>query len=75
MTKRNFPYIRLTSPSCRGHYYGAYENNNEDTKQGYAIFISHTEGIDDYCECMAYVHGKPCYHLIRAREIEVVFSV
>lgn len=75
MTKRNFPHIKLTSQSFHGYYYGAYENDDENAKQGYAIFISDTEGIHDYCECLGYVHGKPCYHIIRAKELEVVLSV
>jgi len=75
MTKRNFPHIRLTSQSIRGNYYGAYENNEENAKQGYTVFISHTDGIHNSCECMEYVHGKPCYHLIRANELEVILLV
>lgn len=72
MTKRNYPHVRLNSQSIRGNYYGAYESDAEDSKQGYTIFISTTEGIHDSCECMGYIHGTPCYHLIRAREIEVI---
>ena len=71
MTKRNFPYIRLTSQSIRGNYYGAYENCEEKTKLAYQIFISHTDGIHDSCECYAYIHNLPCYHIIRAKELEV----
>jgi len=75
MTKRNFPHIRLNSQSIKGNYYSAYENDDENVKPRYHIFISHTDGIHDYCECLAFVHLKPCYHLIRARELEVVLSV
>lgn len=71
MTKRNYPHIRLTSQSIRGNYYGAYESNDEQSKQGYTVFISNTEGIHDTCECYAYIHNLPCYHLIRAKELEV----
>ncbi len=56
----------------RGNYYGAYESDAEQAKQGYTVFISHSEDTRDYCECMAYVHGNPCYHLIRAKELEVI---
>ena len=70
MTKRNFPHIRLTSQSIRGNYYGAYESDDENAKQGYTIFISTTDGIHYYCECMGCVHGTHCYHLIRAKELE-----
>lgn len=72
MTKRNFPHVKLTSQSIRGIYYGAYASSDENEKLKYQIFISHTEGIHDSCECMAYVHGVDCYHLIRAKELEVV---
>jgi len=75
MTKRNFPHIRLTSQSIRGNYYGAYENDNENAKLGYQIFISHTDGIHDSCECYAYIHNLPCYHIIRAKELEVILLV
>jgi len=75
MTKRNYPHIRLTSQSMKGNYYAAYPNNDEDVKPGYHLFISHTKETQEFCECMAYVHGKPCYHLIRARELEVRLSV
>lgn len=74
MTKRNFPIIKLTSQSWRGNYYTAYANTDENSKQGYTIFISHTKGIHDSCECMAYVHGDPCYHMVRAKELEVILS-
>lgn len=75
MIKRNYPHIRLTSQSIRGNYYGAYASSDENEKQGYQIFISHTDGIRNSCECMAYVHNVPCYHIIRAKEIEVVLLV
>lgn len=75
MAKRNFPHIKLTSQSIRGNYYGAYASGDENEKQKYQIFISHTEEMHDSCECMGYVHGKPCYHLIRAKELEVVLLV
>jgi len=74
MTKRNYPHIRLTSQSIRGNYYGAYESNDEQSKQGYTVFISHTNGIHDSCECLAYIHNVPCYHIIRAQELEVILS-
>ena len=73
MTKRNFPHIRLTSQSMRGNYYGAYENNDENTKYGYTVFVSNTKDTHDYCECAAFVHNKPCYHLIRAKELEILY--
>jgi len=72
MPKRNYPHIKLTSQSWRGNYYGAYVSSDENEKLKYQIFISHTDGIHDSCECMAYVHGDPCYHLIRAKELEIV---
>lgn len=75
MPKRNCPHIRLTSQSIRGNYYGAYASEEQNEKQKYQIFISHTKGIHDSCECMAYVHGMPCYHLIGAKELEVVLLV
>jgi len=75
MTKRNYPHIKLTSQSWRGNYYGAYASSDENEKLKYQVFISHTDGIHDSCECMAYVHGEPCYHLIRAKELEVVLLV
>lgn len=72
MTKRNYPIIKLCSQSLRGNHYGAYQDNEEDTKQKYAIFIAHEKGWNDSCECAAFVHGLPCYHLIKAKELEVV---
>lgn len=75
LKKRNYPHIRLTSQSIRGHYYGAFENDDENKKAGYTVFISNTDGIEDSCECMDYVHGTPCYHLIKAKELEVILLV
>ncbi len=75
MKKRNFPHIRLSSVSTNGHYYGAFESDEENAKLGYTVFISNTDGVDDYCECMAYVHGNPCYHLIKAKEMEIELFV
>ena len=75
MIKRNYPHIRLTSQSIRGTYYGAYASSDENEKQKYQIFISHTDGIRDSCECYGYIHNLPCYHLIRAKELEVVLLV
>ena len=72
---RNYPHIRFTSQGIRGHYYGAYESDDENSRQGYTVFISNTEGFEDSCECMGYVHGTPCYHLIRAKEMEVTLFV
>jgi len=72
MTKRNFPHIRLSSQSMKGNYYHAYSSSDDEAKQGYQIFISTTDGIHDSCECLGFIHLKPCYHLIRAKEIEVV---
>lgn len=73
MTKRNFPHIRLTSQSIRGNYYAAYENNDENAKQGYTIFISTTKGVHNSCECMGYVHGNECYHMKAALDLEEMF--
>lgn len=72
---KNFPHIKLKSKSFRGNYYSAYASDNENAELGYVLFISHTEGVNDYCECMAYVHGNPCYHLVRAKELEVVLQL
>ncbi len=74
MIKRNYPHIRLTSQSIRGNYYGAYESNDENAKQGYVLFISHTKKVRDYCECIGWSLGKVCYHLKRAKEIEVILT-
>ena len=72
MSGKHFPIIKLTSQSIRGNYYAAYESDDENAKQGYTIFISTTEGVHDSCECMAYIHNLPCYHIIRAKELEVI---
>ncbi len=57
--------------STRGHHYGAFDSDDKFAKRGYDIFISTTDGIEDTCECMAFVHGNPCYHLIKAKEMEI----
>jgi len=72
MTKRNFPRIRLVSQSIKGNYYQAYSSDDDDAKLGYQIFISTTDEPDN-CDCMAFVYNIPCYHLIRARKLEVIF--
>lgn len=70
MIKRNYPYIRLTSQSIKGNYYGAYASTDENSKQGYTVFVSHTEKVRNYCECVGWSLKEACYHLIIARELE-----
>ena len=70
MVEKKFPHLRLARKAIRGNYFGAYENSDENAKQGYTIFISHDNKVQDYCECDGYVHGKPCYHLKNAKELE-----
>lgn len=72
MTKRNFPHIRLASQSMNGNYYYAYSSSDDNAKRGYQIFISTTDEKPDNCDCISFVYNKPCYHLIRTRELEVV---
>ncbi len=74
MTKRNFPHIRLTSQTMKGNYYHAYSSSDDNAKRGYQIFISTTAEKPDNCDCLVFVYNIPCYHLIRARELEVFFS-
>lgn len=70
MVEKKFPYIRVTSVSTNGNYYGAYENSDEDAKKGYTIFITNSANAKTYCECMGYVHGKMCYHIKESLEKE-----
>ena len=72
MTKRNYPHIRLDLQGNNHNYYGAYESNDDNAKRGYILRVATTKGLKDTCECPAWTHGKPCYHLIRAKELEVV---
>jgi len=58
----------------KGNYFGAYENSDENAKQGYTLFISKSENVHDYCECAGYVHGKICYHLKEAKKLEKKLS-
>ena len=71
MATKNFPFVKLHSTSTKGHYYGAYESEEETAKLGYMIFIS-TDGRPNTCECMGYVHGNNCYHVDEALKKESV---
>jgi len=75
MKKKEFSHIRLTSQSIRGNYFGAYESSDENAKMGYQIFISTTKDVHSTCECMGYVHGKECYHLKSAKDLEAILFV
>ncbi len=69
LVEKKYPHIRLTSQSIKGNYFGAYENSEEDSKQGYTVFISNTIFTKDYCECRGFIHGKLCYHLKDAKKL------
>ena len=68
MRKRDFPNLRLLSAGTKGYYFGAFESADDDAKKGYDFFISNTEGVKDWCECMGFVHGKMCYHIREAKQ-------
>ena len=70
MIKRNYPYLRLTSQSIKGNYYGAYASTDENSTQGYTVFVSHTEGVRSYCECTGWSLKESCYHLSISRDLE-----
>lgn len=70
LDKKKFPHIKLSSQSLRGNYFGAYVDSDIDSKQGYQVFISHTPGIENTCECNGYIHGKLCYHITEAKKLE-----
>lgn len=61
--KKHYPNFRFLNSSDSGYYFGAFENSTNDAEQGYTLFVSKVRGIEDWCECMAYVHGKNCYHI------------
>ena len=67
LTEKKYSNLRLLSASMKGHYFGAFENTADDAKKGYDFFISNTEGVEDWCECLGYVHGKMCYHIKEAK--------
>ena len=68
MPKGKYSNLRLLSTSFKGHYFGAYASPNEDAKKGYDFFISNTEGVKDWCDCLGFVHGKICYHIKEAKK-------
>jgi len=72
MSKKEYPNIKLVKEGVRGNFYGAFDSNDNDADQGYTIFISNTKRVKSICECMGYIHGKWCYHLKDAKDLEVI---
>lgn len=70
MTKKKFPVIRLTAVSTKGRHYGAFESEDEAAKMGYDIFLPDTANQKPTCECMAFVHGDPCYHITESKKLD-----
>lgn len=68
LPKREFSNFRLQSTSSKGLYFGAYTSKSTKAKKGYDFFISNTDDVKDWCECMGFVHGKVCYHLKEAKK-------
>ncbi len=66
MTEKKYPHILLTSVSTNGNYFGAYKENDSESKKGYVLFLTTSPDEKDWCECMGHVHGKRCYHLKNA---------
>lgn len=69
MAEKKYPHILLTSVSTNGNYFGAYAENDSESKKGYVVFLTTSTNEKDWCECMGYVHGKNCYHLDDARTL------
>jgi hypothetical protein len=69
MTVKKYPHIILTSVSTNGNYFGAFAENDSDSKKGYVVFVTTSSNEKDYCECMGFVHGKNCYHLTEAKKL------
>ncbi len=68
LSKKKYPHLRLLATSPKGHYFGAFENISQDAEQGYDFFISTTQGVKDWCECLGFVHGKLCYHIKESKK-------
>ena len=73
MTQDN--QVVMKSTTTHGYLYVVYHKDDAERKK-----ILYTGEISDdvkhcYCECKAYVHGKPCYHQALANqtmEVKVV---
>lgn len=68
--EKEFPHLKLMSQSINGNYFGAFENRDENAKQGYTVFLSHTKGVRNYCECKGWSIRESCYHLKGAKKLE-----